>query len=317
MLVVVALGGNALLRRGEPLDMAVQRRNLVSAARAIAAVAREHRLVVTHGNGPQIGFLALQGTAASAATPLDVLGAETEGMIGYLIEQVLRNELPEQEVASLLTQTIVDPRDPAFRRPTKPIGPVYSAEDARKLAAERGWVFAADGPHQRRVVPSPEPREIVELETIRLLVRYGVLVIAAGGGGIPVVLDAAGGLRGVEAVVDKDLASALLAQQLGAAALLLLTDVPAVERDWRTPRAAPIRHAAPAALRRLRFEPGSMGPKVEAACRFVEAGGTLAGIGALGDAAAILAGRAGTVVTMDVGKRAGTRAVRPGGARAA
>jgi len=193
MLVVLALGGNALLRRGEPFDMTVQRRNLVCAAQAIAELAHEHGVVVTHGNGPQIGFLALQGAASGTPIPLDVLGAETEGMIGYLIEQVVRNELPDQEVASLLTQTIVEPNDPAFARPTKPIGPVYTAEDARQLAIARGWTFASDGPHQRRVVPSPEPREIVEIETIRLLVGYGVLVIAAGGGGIPVVVDAAGG----------------------------------------------------------------------------------------------------------------------------
>jgi carbamate kinase len=299
MLVVVALGGNALLRRGQPLDMATQRQNLASAARAIAGLAKEHRLVVTHGNGPQIGYLALQGFAAGSPSPLDVLGAETEGMIGYLIEQVVRNELPGREVASLLTQTIVDPHDPAFSRPTKPIGPVYSAAEAQKLAAERGWIFAADGPQQRRVVPSPEPRQIVEVETIRLLVGYGVLVIAAGGGGIPVVVDESGGLRGVEAVVDKDLASALLARQLGAAALLLLTDVAAVERDWGTPAAAPIHETTPAVLRQLQFEPGSMGPKVEAACRFVEAGGMLAGIGALGDAATILKGCAGTIVRSD------------------
>ena len=310
MLVVVALGGNALLRRGEPFDMTVQRRNLACAAEAIAELAHEHALVVTHGNGPQIGFLALQGAASGTPTPLDVLGAETEGMIGYLIEQVVRNELPDQEVASLLTQTVVEPNDPAFARPTKPIGPVYTAEDARQLAIARGWTFASDGPHQRRVVPSPEPREIVEIETIRLLVGYGVLVIAAGGGGIPVVVDATGGLRGVEAVVDKDLASALLALRLGADALLLLTDVPAVERDWGTPKATPIRHVTPAELRRLQFEAGSMGPKVEAACRFVEAGGQLAGIGTLGDAAQILAGRAGTVVRMGSADPAPSRVLR-------
>ena len=220
-------------------------------------------------------------------------------MIGYLIEQVVRNELPEYEIASLLTQTIVDPNDPAFGQPTKPIGPSYTANDARQLASDRGWTFAADGSHQRRVVPSPEPREIVEIETIRLLVGYGVLVIAAGGGGIPVVVDAAGALRGVEAVVDKDLASALLALRLSADALLLLTDVSAVERDWGTPKAAPIREAAPAELRHYQFEAGTMRPKVEAACRFVEAGGQVAGIGSLGDAAEILAGHAGTVVRME------------------
>ncbi len=298
MLVVVALGGNALLRRGEPLDMTVQRRNLECAAQAIAELARAHALVVTHGNGPQIGFLALQGAETGTATPLDVLGAETEGMIGYLIEQGIRNELPACEVASLLTQTIVEPADPAFAQPTKPIGPVYSLEEARQLADARGWTFASDGPHQRRVVPSPEPREILEIETIRLLVRYGVLVIAAGGGGIPVVVTPSGGVRGVEAVVDKDLASALLAGRLGADALLLLTDVYAVERDWGTPNAAPIRQATPVELRRLHFAAGSMGPKVEAACRFVEGGGRLAGIGNLGEAADILTGQAGTMIRM-------------------
>ncbi|HEU0113907.1 MAG TPA: carbamate kinase, partial [Thermomicrobiales bacterium] len=284
------------------LDMTTQRRNLAGAAHAIAQVARVDQVVVTHGNGPQIGFLALQEAAAGDAAPLDVLGAETEGMIGYLIEQAVRNAMPGREAASLLTQTVVDPADPAFGRPTKPIGPVYDQNAADRLARERGWRFAADGGLQRRVVPSPEPRAIVELETIRLLVRHGVLVIAAGGGGIPVVVDAAGGLRGVAAVIDKDLASALLAERLGAGALLLLTDVPAVERDWRTPDATPIHETTPRELRSLQFEAGTMGPKVEAACRFVEAGGRLAGIGRLDDAADILRGQAGTIVrTGDAG----------------
>ena len=295
MLVIVALGGNALLRRGESLDMATQRQNLAEAARAIAALAEEHRLVVTHGNGPQIGYLALQGIAA-VARPAGRPRRGDRGDDRLPDEQVVRNQLPDREVASLLTQTIVDPHDPAFSRPTKPIGPVYTAAEARKLAAERGWTIAADSAHQRRVVPSPEPRAIVEIETIRLLVGYGVLVIAAGGGGIPVVVDESGGLHGVEAVVDKDLASALLAQQLGAESLLLLTDVPAVERDWGTPVATPIHDTTPAALRRLQFEAGSMRPKVEAACRFVEAGGRLAGIGGLGDATKMLNGCAGTIV---------------------
>jgi carbamate kinase len=297
MLVVVALGGNALLRRGQSLDMEVQRHNLAGAAREIAALAVDHQLVITHGNGPQIGFLALQALAAGSPTALDVLGAESEGMIGYLIEQEVRNVLPGYEVASLLTQTIVDLDDAAFAQPTKPVGPVYDAEEARRLSGERGWVFAADGPHQRRVVSSPEPREIVEIETIRVLIAHGVLVIAAGGGGIPVVVDGAGALRGVEAVVDKDLASALLAQRLGASALLLLTDVPAVERKWGTLQATPIHRASPGELRKIPFAAGSMGPKVEAACRFVEAGGEMAGIGALADARDILTGRAGTLIT--------------------
>jgi carbamate kinase len=298
VLVVAALGGNALARRGEPLDAAGQRAQVRVAAGALAELAREHDLVVTHGNGPQVGWLALQAEAAglSGRVPLDVLGAESEGMIGYWIDQELGNLLPGREIATLLTQVEVAPDDPAFARPSKPIGPVYDPDTARRLAAERGWQVApeADG-RLRRVVPSPEPRAIVELATIRILVRLGVIVVCAGGGGIPVVHDAAG-RRGVEAVVDKDLAAALLATRLGADALLSLTDVSAVYRDWPEPARDPIRELRPGDVRGLRLDPGSMGPKLEAARRFATGPGRVAGIGALEDAARILRGEAGTRV---------------------
>lgn len=301
MLVVVALGGNALLRRGEPLDAAVQRANVKVAAEAVAEVALEHRLVLTHGNGPQVGLLALQNAAydAVAPYPLDVLGAETEGMVGYVLEQELGRHLPRERLATLLTQVVVDPADPAFEHPTKFVGPVYDEATAGELADRRGWVVARDGDAWRRVVPSPEPVRIVEIDTIRILVDHGVTVTCAGGGGIPVVpdvVDGVPGLIGVEAVIDKDLAAALLATALGADALLLLTDVDAVYEGFGTPAARAVRSATPEQLRTLPLPAGSMGPKVEAVCRFVEAGGGLGAVGALSDAAAIVRGEAGTVV---------------------
>jgi carbamate kinase len=297
-LVVAALGGNALLRRGERATADAHRRNVEEAARALATLAEEAELVVTHGNGPQVGLLALQSEAYRdvPSYPLDVLGAESEGMIGYLLEQGLGNVVPGRAVATLLTQVIVDARDPAFGSPTKPIGPVYERAEAERLARDRGWAVAPDGAGWRRVVASPEPLEIVEERTIRLLLGAGVLVICTGGGGIPVAADASGALHGVEAVVDKDLAAALLAQRLHADALLLLTDVAGVEVGWGTPEARPLRRASPEQLARLQFAAGSMGPKVEAARRFVADTGRPAGIGALADAAAILGGQAGTLV---------------------
>ncbi len=298
MLVVIALGGNALIRRGQPPEVEIQRQNIRLAAKAIAEVAREHRVVVTHGNGPQVGLLALQAEAYKEVQPypLDVLDAETEGAIGYLIEQELCNQLPEQPIVTLLTQIEVDPRDPAFVRPTKPIGTVYSQAEAKQLAQARGWAIAVDGNLYRRVVPSPEPKRILELPTIRLLVKVGALVVCAGGGGIPVVITPAGSIRGVEAVIDKDLATALLATELQADALLLLTDVDAVYTNWNTPDAQPISTTTPQQLRNHTFAPGSMQPKVEAACRFVEATGSIAGIGKLEDAAEILSRERGTVI---------------------
>ncbi len=297
MRLVVALGGNALLRRGQHADAETQRRNVAVAVRAIADLAREHEVVVTHGNGPQIGLLALQGEAdpGERPYPLDVLGAETEGMVGYMLDQELANGLQGRSIATLLTQVVVDPDDPAFERPTKPIGPMYDRDIAERLAAERGWSVAADAGGYRRVVPSPEPREIIELPTILLLVQAGVLVICVGGGGIPVV-STEGRLHGVEAVIDKDLAAALLASRLEADALLLLTDVANVEAAWQTPHARPLREVSAPELRKMEFAPGSMGPKVEAACRFAERTGGFAAIGGLGDAVEVLDGARGTRV---------------------
>lgn len=293
MRIVIALGGNALLKRGEPPTTGNQRRNVQRAVAALAPLAREHQLVITHGNGPQVGLLASQGSG----DPLDVLDAETEGQIGYLIEQELANHLAGRRCAALLTQIEVDPRDPAFTNPTKPIGPVYDRTEAERLARERGWTVAADGGHFRRVVASPRPQRILELSVIELLVEQGVIVICTGGGGIPVVRRADGSYAGVEAVIDKDLASSLLARELRADALLLLTDVDAVYRGFGTPQAEPIRQITPAELRKPSFAPGSMAPKVEAACEFVEAAGGFAGIGRLDQAEAIARGEAGTRVS--------------------
>jgi carbamate kinase len=299
MLVVAALGGNALLQRGQPLTAAAQRANVQVAATALARIARAgHRLVVTHGNGPQVGLLALQGAAykPDEAYPLDVLGAETEGMIGYMIEQELENALGhDRPVATLLTQVLVDPRDPAFGKPTKFVGPVYGKAEAEARAKAAGWVIAADGKAWRRVVASPQPVEIPDLRVLNLLLDRDVIIICAGGGGIPVVRRNDGSLVGVEAVIDKDAASALLARQLGAHALLLLTDVDAVYRDFGTETATSIRTLTPDAARGLVAPAGSMGPKLDAACSFAETGG-FAGIGRLQDALAILQGNAGTRV---------------------
>jgi carbamate kinase len=302
MRIVVALGGNALIRRGDSGDIETQRANVKTAVAALAELARDHQLVVTHGNGPQVGLLALQAAAYHevAPYPLDVLGAESEGMIGYLLEQGLATELPDARVATLLTQVVIDPHDQAFGRPTKPIGPLYEEAAARDLAASRGWLLEPDGPGYRRVVASPEPQRILELDTIRLLVENGVLVVCVGGGGIPVTIDDAGAIRGVEAVIDKDLSAALLAIQLDADRLLLLTDADAIWTDWQTPQARSLKSASPHSLRQLDLPAGSMGPKAEGACRFVEATGHPAAIGSLPDAAAVLAGTAGTTVTIAV-----------------
>lgn len=301
MRVVIALGGNALLRRGEPLTAENQRRNVKIAVKALLPIAREHELVISHGNGPQVGLLALQGAAykSDEAYPLDVLDAETEGMIGYLIEQELVNLLSERPCATLLTQIEVDPSDPAFKCPSKPIGPVYSEAEAQRLARDRGWRVARDGEGYRRVVASPRPKRIFELSVIERLVRDGVIVICAGGGGIPTVHRTDGSLVGIEAVIDKDLASSLLARELKADAFLMLTDVDAVHEDWGRPHARRIQRITAQAIRELSFAPGSMGPKVEAACEFAEATGGIAGIGKLSDSHAILLGEAGTIVIRD------------------
>ncbi len=296
MRVVIALGGNALLKRGEPLEIEVQRANIRIAGEAIAAVAAQHEIILTHGNGPQVGLLSLQADAYGDKVqpyPLDVLGAESEGMIGYMLEQELMNQLPGKKLANLITQTLVDHDDPAFDCPEKFVGPVYDKQEADKLADEHGWDFKDDGKYIRRVVPSPEPIAILELEAIRHLTEGGFLVICTGGGGVPVIKKK-GILRGIEAVIDKDRASCLLAEKLDFDCLLMLTDVDAVYADWGTEKAHAISEATPDEINPADFPAGSMRPKLEAACQFVRSGGRMAGIGTLADAVAILAGKAGT-----------------------
>ena len=299
MRLVIALGGNALLRRGEAMTAENQRVNVRIACEQIAKVAPGNELVIAHGNGPQVGLLALQGNAYDAANPypLDVLGAETEGMIGYMIEQELGNLLPfEVPFATILTQVEVDSGDPAFRTPTKPIGPVYSKEDAERLAAEKGWSIAPDGDKFRRVVASPRPQRIFEIRPVKWLLEKGSVVICAGGGGIPTMYDN-GKLKGVEAVIDKDLCSALLAEQLSSDLLVIATDVDATYIDWGKPTQKAIAEAHPDELERLGFAAGSMGPKVQAACEFARNTGKVAVIGSLADIEAIVKGTAGTRVT--------------------
>ncbi|HTT13685.1 MAG TPA: carbamate kinase [Burkholderiaceae bacterium] len=304
MLIVTALGGNALLRRGEEMTAENQRRNVRIAAQALAPIAMKHDLVIGHGNGPQVGLLALQGAAyAKVETyPLDVLGAQTEGMIGYMIEQELGNLVPfERPFATLLTMIEVDAKDPAFKNPTKFIGPVYSKDEADRLAAEKTWIFKQDGDKWRRVVASPEPKRIFELRPIKWLLEHNTIVIAAGGGGIPAVYEAGAHrkLVGIECVIDKDLATELLARDLGADLLVMLTDADAVYVDWGKPTQKAIRRATPEALSEISFAAGSMGPKVDAACRFARASGKRAAIGALADLGAVIDGAAGTTVTRD------------------
>jgi carbamate kinase len=307
--VLIALGGNALLPRGLPPDADLQQAHVVTAAAAITEIAREHQVVVTHGNGPQVGMLALESADDHALTrpyPLDILGAQTQGMIGYLIAQALQNAFPERQVATLVTQTLVSVADPAFTDPTKFVGPVYTRDQADHVAEQRGWSIRRDGSAWRRVVPSPRPQRVVETPVIRMLVESGVTVVCAGGGGAPTVRDEeTGWLRGVEAVVDKDLTSAVLAEALDVDALLLLTDVPGVMTGFGTPQQAVIAHTTPAQLRNQEFPAGSMGPKVNAVCRFVELTGKRAAIGTLESAAATLRGEAGTTIT------AGGAAPRP------
>jgi carbamate kinase len=304
MRVVVALGGNALLKRGEPMTAEVQRANVRVAAEALAPIAREHQLVISHGNGPQVGLLALQGAAykPDEAYPLDVLGAETEGGIGYMIEQELGNLLPfEVPFATILTMVEVDGDDPGFQNPTKFVGPVYEKAAADKLAAEKAWVFKQDGEKWRRVVPSPLPKRIFEIRPIKWLLERNTIVICAGGGGIPTMYQkgAERKLIGVEAVIDKDLCSELLARELEADLFVMLTDAEAVFLDWGKPTQRQIRSATPASLADIPFAAGSMGPKVAAACHFAQQTGKKAAIGALADLGNILAGKAGTTISLD------------------
>jgi carbamate kinase len=304
MRIVVALGGNALLKRGEPMTAEVQRNNIRVAAQALAPLAKDHELVISHGNGPQVGLLALQGAAykADELYPLDVLGAETEGMIGYMIEQELGNLLPfEVPFATLLTMVEVDGNDPGFKNPTKFVGPVYEEAEANKIKAEKGWTFKQDGKKWRRVVPSPAPKRIFEIRPIRWLLEKKTIVICAGGGGIPTMYEAGANrkLIGVEAVIDKDLCSELLARELSADLFVMATDADAVFLDYGTPKQRGIHRVSPSALAAHKFPAGSMGPKVDAACHFAEATGKRAAIGALADIAGIVAGARGTIISRE------------------
>ena len=299
MRLLVALGGNALLRRGEKPTAENQRANVKRAAAALAPLALAHELIVTHGNGPQIGLLALQDLAYDddGVFPLDVLNAQTDGMIGYMVEQELGNLLPfEKPLATVLSMVEVDPNDPAFHNPTKPIGPGYEKDEAERLAKENGWSVAQDGNKWRRVVASPRPRRIFQTRPVRWLLEKGCVVICTGGGGIPTMYGPDGKLRGVEAVVDKDRASALMARELSCDYFVMATDADAVYLDWGKPTQRPIRHARPSDLDPSAFPVGSMGPKVESAIEFVERTGKTAAIGALADVERIVKGEAGTIV---------------------
>jgi carbamate kinase len=301
MRVVVALGGNALLKRGEPMTHDVQRSNIKVAAQALAPVARQHQLVLAHGNGPQVGLLALQASAYKdvEAYPLDVLGAQTEGMIGYMIEQELGNLLPfEVPFATILTMVEVDPADPAFQNPTKFVGPVYEKEVAERLKEEKGWVFKQDGAMWRRVVPSPLPKRIFEIRPVKWLLDKGTIVICAGGGGIPTMYEPGKQrwLTGIEAVIDKDLASELLAREVKADLFVIATDVDGIYLDWGKPEQRKLTRVTPEELKSYEFPAGSMGPKVDAAIQFVEKTGKRAAVGSLQEIEKIVAGEAGTNV---------------------
>lgn len=301
MRIVIALGGNALLQRGQKPDAQPQIDNVNIAVDALAPVASEHELVVTHGNGPQVGVIALQSAndpKLSEPYPFDTLGAMTQGMIGYWLQHSFKNALPEREVICTVNQTLVDANDPAFANPTKFVGEVYNEEQAKQFEAERGWVMKADGQYFRRVVGSPLPKGIVEIETIKKLVAGGATVICSGGGGIP-VCEENGKLKGVEAVIDKDRTGAVLSEALGADMFMILTDVPAVYDNYGTDEQCEISRATPEDLLDKGFAAGSMGPKVEAACQFVKSTGGVAAIGRLADAQEIIAGKAGTIITKD------------------
>ncbi|NBE50292.1 carbamate kinase [Streptomyces boluensis] len=302
MRIVVALGGNALARRGEPMTADHLRANVKASCEALAGLAGEHEVVITHGNGPQVGLLALQNLAYQdvAAYPLDILGAETQGMIGYVIQQELTNALGgAREVAALLTTTEVDEADPAFAHPTKLIGPMYSAHDAADAAAQYRWTIARDGAGFRRVVPSPHPVRIVQAPLVRTLLENGRLVVCVGGGGVPVKTDAKGRQTGLQAVVDKDAASAALAADLSADMLVMLTDGDYVSENWGTPEQRDILTASPEAISELAFAEGSMKPKVDAAVRVAQAGGRVL-IGPLDRLDDLLARRVGTEIRPDV-----------------
>ena len=301
MRIVIALGGNALLRRGEAMTAENQRNNIQIATKSLAPVVEQNELVISHGNGPRVGLLSLQSAAYKEVDeyPLDILGAQTQGMIGYMIEQELGNLLPiGVPIASILTMVEVDPEDPAFLNPTKPIGPIYTQKEAEKLRNEKNWEIKRDGKHWRRVVPSPIPHRIFELRPIHWLLEKGTVVICAGGGGIPTIYNKEGKLEGVEVVIDKDRASSLLAFELDADLLILATDTDGVYLDWGTESEKIIIKTTPDEIRNYEFDEGSMGPKVEAACSFVERSGQRAVIGSLKDIEGMVNGTTGTQIVL-------------------
>ena len=301
MRIVIALGGNALLRRGEDMTAENQRKNIQIAVKSLAPIVENNEVVISHGNGPQVGLLSLQSSAYKEVEeyPLDVLGAQTQGMIGYMIEQELGNLLPiEIPITSILTMVEVDPEDPAFSNPTKPIGPIYTKEEAEELQKSKGWEVKIDGKDWRRVVASPEPHRIFELRPIHWLLEKGTVVICAGGGGIPTIYNKDGKLEGVEVVIDKDRASSLLAFELEADVLIMATDIEGVFHDWGTKNQEIISKTTPELIRKYNFDKGSMGPKVEAACSFVERSGQRAVIGSLKDIKEMIDGNAGTQFTL-------------------
>ncbi|WP_373699335.1 carbamate kinase [Neisseria dentiae] len=303
MRIVIALGGNALLKRGEPLTSANQRANVRTACEQIAKIYPGNQLIITHGNGPQVGLMALQSNAYKDVPmyPLDVLGAESVGMIGYMIQQELVNFVPkEASLTTVLTQTEVDPKDPAFQKPSKPVGPVYSKEEADAVAAEKGWTMAQDNDKYRRVVPSPLPTRIFGLKPLKTLIEHNYILICAGGGGIPTYYDESGRLCGAEAVIDKDLATALLAASVEADMLVIATDIDGVYLDWGTEKQRLVQAANPDEIEKIDFATGSMGPKVQAAVNFARSTGKTAVIGALRDIERIAAGEAGTRISMAV-----------------
>jgi carbamate kinase len=299
MKLVIALGGNALLKRGEALTLEAQKQNAQRACKLIAEVAKTHQVILTHGNGPQVGLLALQSANdPQNLTPFDVLDAESEGMIGYLLELQLRNFLPNKKIITLLTQILVDEKDKAFSDPTKFIGAIYNKVQAEKLAKTHDWTIKADGEYFRRVIASPQPLCILELETIQLLLDADVLVICCGGGGIPVIQQPMGEYAGIEAVIDKDLASSLLAREIQADGLVILTDVLGVMKNWGKSSAEVIKKISVSDIEAMHFSEGSMLPKIKAACAFVKNSGKSAYIGALDDLDEILKGRAGTEILL-------------------
>lgn len=294
-LLVIALGGNALLKRGEALDAENQLHNVKIAMREVAKVADQYRLLIVHGNGPQVGLLALQQDAYHdvAPYPLDILDAETQGMIGYLLQQQLHNFLPQSQITTLITQVIVDKHDPALKNPSKPIGPVYNQATADQLTSSQHWQFKPDGEFFRRVVPSPAPQEVVELDVIRLLLEHNVITIAGGGGGMPCVR-VGNHLQGLAAVIDKDATASLLAQKLNAHAFVILTDVAGVYQEWPSTTPQLLHAVTVAEMRQRQFAPGSMQPKINAVCDFVSATHKPAAIGRLDELAMILSNDSGT-----------------------